>query len=566
MVYGTALQWLLCAALTIAAALSPNVQRFDTVPSSTSLFVADVTSSLGSPQLVFTQGAIDDPNRRAIMVMTRNGNTWSPATPLPFSGQWRDLEAVLSPDGQTLIFASNRPATGATTAIDGFFGGKVQPARGGNLWRVARNGSRWSTPERLGDAINVNSSVFAPALAADGTLYFMRMSDPGPHFHLYVARLQNGTYRSAERAPFGDPQYSDFDPTVAPDNSFVIFGSNRPPAKPGTSDLFISYNRNGTWTPARDMGSAIDPNGDATEPRLSPDARTLYFSSQNSIWSLDITSWVDGQEDLSKPATFEPHMLAGTLTPSFDPGNHAMLFTGTRDGRATILESRRKGETWLPAAVVSFSGTSSDMDPAISSDGSFVVFASVRNSGPSTGVFLWRADRIANGWSAPRLLPPAVNIAPNIFAPSVAADGTIYFLHSDPKTRTHQLDRSRFFNGAYERAQPLAFSSPATMDADPATSPDQSSVVFVSRGRRGPLDTHSHLYITHACGAQWSSAKPVRYAADYESGADDSSPVIARDGRTLYFSHAGTGASQVLSIPLNLHAPSCATGSGSTRT
>jgi hypothetical protein len=37
-----------------------------------------------------------------------------------------------------LVFASNRPATDAGAALDGNYGGAVQPGRGGNLWRVDR--------------------------------------------------------------------------------------------------------------------------------------------------------------------------------------------------------------------------------------------------------------------------------------------------------------------------------------------------------------------------------------------------------------------------------------------
>ncbi len=547
---------ILIAAVMIAAAITSNIHRFDAIPSNDTSFVMDVSSAIGTSEMFYTQGSTSDPNHRAIMMMARTTGGWAPSRPVAFSGQWRDLEEVISPDGRTMIFASNRPSGERAKPIDGFFGGKPQPGRGGNLWRVTRNGSQWGNPQRLPDAVNANTSVFSPALTADGTLYFMRMSDPGPHFHLYVARLENGEYRSAQPAPFGDPRYSDFDPTVASDNSFVVFGSNRPPAKPGTSDLFISFNRNGTWTPAEDMGASINPNGDATEPRLSPDARTLYFSSQNVLWSADITPWLDGGKNLPKPVVFEPSILTDALTPSFEPGERAMLFTRTLAGRATIVESQRQGDRWSAPSIVSFSGASNDMDPAISSDGSFVIFASLRSGAPSAGAFLWRADRTDRGWSAPKLLPSAVNIAPNIFAPSVAADGTVYFLHSS-KTREHQLYRATLRNGSYERAAPLSFSSPVTMDADPATSLDQSFLVFVSRGRRGPLDMKSHLYIAYNCGTSWSAVQPLRYDGDYDSGADDTSPSISSDSHTLYFTNSGEGASKILSIPINVPPSGC---------
>src|SRR5450432_1990503 len=38
---------------------------------------------------------------------------WSKPEVLPFSGQYRDSEPVLTPDGKTLLFASDRPVTNA---------------------------------------------------------------------------------------------------------------------------------------------------------------------------------------------------------------------------------------------------------------------------------------------------------------------------------------------------------------------------------------------------------------------------------------------------------------------
>lgn len=251
-------------------------------------FSEDVAFSPDGTTLFLTRAAKDDPAQRTIVMLERNGSSWSSPSVAPFSGRWRDLEEVLTPDGRTMIFASNRPSSGSAP-IDGFFGGKTQPGRGGNLWHVAWNGTSWGTPERLPDAVNANTSVFSPAIARDGTLYFMRSDLPGPRFHLYVAKLEDSTYRSSALAPFSDPRYSDFDPTVAPDGSFVIFGSNRPPSPAGGSDLFITFLRNGVWTAPADMGSSVNANHDAIEPRLSPDAKTLYFLSQGMLWSAPVT-------------------------------------------------------------------------------------------------------------------------------------------------------------------------------------------------------------------------------------------------------------------------------------
>ena len=173
--------------------------------------------------------------------------------------------------------------------IDGTYGGQTRPGLGGNLWRVRRTAGGWTTPERLPDSINVNGNMFSPALAPDGTLYYMTTMADG-HFHLFVAKAQGGSYAAGTVAPFDDSQHSSFDPVVASDGSFIIFSSNRPPTKPKTSDVFITYNRNGSWTAPADLSPSVNPTGSTTEARLSPDNRTLYFNSAKSLLRIDISS------------------------------------------------------------------------------------------------------------------------------------------------------------------------------------------------------------------------------------------------------------------------------------
>ncbi len=514
--------------LSVAMLFAPFVQADKTS-------VQDVTLTPDTSELYLTQ--IADATTYTIVVSTRNGSNWSAPHPVSFSGRWRDLEEILSPDGSTMVFASSRPTSDDGKLIDGFWSGQPHAGRGGNLWIVQRDNSGWGVPVRLPDAININTSTFSPALAGDGTLYFMSQAGTPAHFHLYVSTKNAGAYRASAPLPFFDNRYSDFDPTVAPDNSFLIFGSNRPHSKAGGNGLFITFNRNGSWTPPQDLGDAVNPNNDATEPRLSPDASTLYFSSGAKIWTADIS-----------PPTFAPDILKDTLTPTFSPDAKTMLFTSTINNRATIMQSQQVNGIWAAPTIPSFSGTWGDMDPVYAADGSFIVFASLRHAGDTAKAHLWRVNRTANAWGEPTLLSLQLKSGEATFAPSIASDGTIYFLGSD-KARVHQLYRARPHNGAYASVEPLSFSKTATHDADPATSLDQSFVVFASSGRNG-ADTKQHLYIVHASAHGWGTVEPLRYPGDYAGGTNDYSPLVGRDGKTVYFSSDREGKSRVRTLQL----------------
>jgi Tol biopolymer transport system component len=219
---------------------------------------------------------------------------WTPPTPVPFSSTQRDLEGAMSPDGSFLIFASSRPFTPGAQPPDGTWGGAPHPGRGGNLWRVNRHGNDWGTPERLPDVVNQGTNVFSPSVLADGSLYFM-MSQ-GKRFEIYRSQFSNGQYQQPVLAPFSDEQWGNVDATVAPDESFAVFASNRPPTAKGDLDLFIVFRVDGTWGTPVSLGPTVNSPSGETEPHLAPDGHTLFFSSSragpNRIYRVDLAPWL----------------------------------------------------------------------------------------------------------------------------------------------------------------------------------------------------------------------------------------------------------------------------------
>jgi Tol biopolymer transport system component len=210
----------------------------------------------------------------------RNGR-WSHPEIAAFSGEWSDLEPAMSPDGSFLIFVSNRPANSTGKPVDGFYNGKAYQGHGGNLWRVDRVGDGWGKPARLPDSVNRSGSVFAPSVVRDGSVYFMEAMGEKGRFQLFRSQFLNGAWQPAQTVSFSDGASTNVDPAVAPDESFAVFGSGRAPAQ--SMDLFIVFRKDGAWGQPIHMGTEVNsPTSDA-EARLSPDGKTLYFSSERVV-------------------------------------------------------------------------------------------------------------------------------------------------------------------------------------------------------------------------------------------------------------------------------------------
>lgn len=252
-----------------------------------------------------------------ILASRRRGGRWATPRVAEFSGIWSDMEPALSPDGSFLVFASSRPIEAGGAPIDGAFGGRLEPGGGGNLWRVDRKGAGWGAPHRLPATVNEGTNVFAPAVLRDGSLLFMRPDPSTGRFRLFRSQWDGRTYLGAVPLPFSTGAVSDVDPAADPDERFIVFGSGRPPAV--GVDLFIVRRDGATWSEPTHLGPIVNAPGSDAEPRLSPDGRRLYFSSERideavvprsaaqaardaqaaaswnnglyNIWSTDLTAW-----------------------------------------------------------------------------------------------------------------------------------------------------------------------------------------------------------------------------------------------------------------------------------
>jgi Tol biopolymer transport system component len=243
---------------------------------------------------------------------------------------------------------------------------------------------------------------------------------------------------------------------------------------------------------------------------------------------------------LPAPAIFAPGVVSGPAndgTPSFLPDGKTLFFSRSGAAGGTILESHLTDGRWSEPEIAPFSGLWNDDHPTVAPDGSYVIFVSTRPvPGVTTKVaHLWRVDRTAAGWSGAVELPPQVNRGPRVFAPSIATDGTIYFLDLGPN-HSFQLYQSRYVKGRYQEATTLPFSSPKTADVDPQIAPDQSFMIFASSGRAGADDSKEHLYVVSHRNGTWGEPQRLHYDGDdAPGGSTDNEPRFSPDLATLYF-------------------------------
>ncbi|HEX8455242.1 MAG TPA: hypothetical protein VF647_24390 [Longimicrobium sp.] len=197
-----------------------------------------------------------------VLVETRmRGGRWDAPEVLPFSGRYSDAEGVLSPDGTRFVFASQRPREGTAPRTDY------------DLWEVTRDpGGRWGTP-RLMEGLATPGHELYPSLTRDGTLYFTRSSPDGSDLWRAAAG-----YAAPEPVRELNTDRRESGGFVDAEGTVLLFGSNREGTLGGL-DLFVSCREGGAWGAARPLPAPINSADQENSPTLSPDGKTLYFTS-----------------------------------------------------------------------------------------------------------------------------------------------------------------------------------------------------------------------------------------------------------------------------------------------
>lgn len=134
-------------------------------------------------------------------------------------------------------------------------------------------------PINLGDSVNTFRSEYYPTLSiSDSLLVFTRMTNHGEEF--VKSNVVNGVFRQAEVVEGSiNQQALKGAATVSNDGEYLIFAGDFQERGYGSYDLYISYQTPDGWSEPENLGPNINSAYWESAPSISPDSRTLYFSS-----------------------------------------------------------------------------------------------------------------------------------------------------------------------------------------------------------------------------------------------------------------------------------------------
>jgi WD40-like Beta Propeller Repeat len=230
--------------------------------------------------------------------------------------------------------------------------------------------------------VSTEAPEFSITFAADGqTAYFNRASADRSKLALVASTFASGAWQPATPLPFSTGAFRDVDPFVAGDR--LYFSSNRP--RPGST---------------------------------ATDFDTWYVTRTGATWSEPVH--VDGAPSGPGNQLFVSIARDGTL-----------YFQSDATGGGDIYRAARTGGAYIEAApLAGISTAASESNPAISPDGTLLVFVSEREGGLG-GADLY-ASRVRDGaWSPAKNLGEIINSPFADFAPAFSPDGKYLFFTSE---------------------------------------------------------------------------------------------------------------------------------------
>src|SRR6266550_488573 len=312
------------------------------------------------------------------------------------------------------------------------------------------------------------------------------------------------------------------------------------------------------WSPPVNLGPVVNSDGLDQDPTLSPDALSLYFTSDRpggyGIWvshrDCRDCPWQTPVKLQLVPDDFEgglgPTQAVGA--PAFSRDGHLLFFSHCVDCDASH-----------------FPGIS-DVAPTLRADGREMVFQSNRPGGVGTRADLWMSMRRSalEPWSVPENMGTPVNTSAAELQPSLSFDGRTLMFASDRagsrgndiwmSTRTSTGEADSDGDAADDESHDAAprfsdWSPPVNLgpvvnsigpDFDPFISKDGLSLYFTG-GRNRPGFGLRDIWVSHRASVNDPWEPPLNLGPTINTDAHESKPTLSADGHRLYFASNRAG-------------------------
>ena len=139
--------------------------------------------------------------------------------------------------------------------------------------------------------------------------------------YLFSATKNGDSWGTPSSLPFNDKSFSNSNPSLSRDGKTLYFSSNRSGSFGGTDIWKVAVNADGTYGEPQNLGNKVNTEGNESFPFIADDNKTLYFASSGKqgfggldVYQIDLTN--GEATNLGKPVNTEKDDFAFTFNES----------------------------------------------------------------------------------------------------------------------------------------------------------------------------------------------------------------------------------------------------------
>jgi tetratricopeptide (TPR) repeat protein len=221
------------------------------------------------------------------------------------NSKFDDQSPAISADGMKLVFNTRRPET-TNSPVDAEGDGKYfQDIYFSDFDTLTK---KWKQADDVPGSINTAAHDAVTGISADGKIIFIYKNDvKDPQSRggdIYSSKIVNEKWRTPENmAKPINTSYWEGGACISPDGKTLFFTSERPGGS-GNSDIWMAKRlTKTTWDKPVNLGTDVNSAFDEVGLFLAPDGKTLFFCSngKGSIGDYDIFKTVLENGKWSKP-------------------------------------------------------------------------------------------------------------------------------------------------------------------------------------------------------------------------------------------------------------------------
>lgn len=234
-------------------------------------WVFDTVFSPSGNELYFT---LFDQEKKIdqIMFMKKVNNIWTKPKAVSFNSGYSSHNLCISQDGCKIFFKSWKPLPGRGIGEKHSF-----------IWFTNKIKTGWSKPEPIKYG-NVYLPAGHPSVCSNGNLYFRyRSKNNTGNADIHFSKFTDGRYSTPVNLGKSiNTEYTEGDVSVAPDESYLVVACWDRPDNNGDCDLYVSFNnRDGSWTPLKNIGEPINKEHIENNPMISPGGKYIFYMSMD---------------------------------------------------------------------------------------------------------------------------------------------------------------------------------------------------------------------------------------------------------------------------------------------